>query len=471
MGGPNSITAYALEDNELWLRQLLGLGSSNMKNGHGYLERQVIRYTESLYNLYSLKGNMSLEDAFQVNEIQIGMIYDLRYTKAPLLHSRKGLCLSLITFFLTCCSLVFFSVFLDHKAKNYSKIDLFITFLLLAVAVLLEINAALVFIFSDRFSLWLINHNKASTFRILNSFRLLKSPRWSNSMSQYTLISGTRKTKPVLSCGRFLKIGTRKCHEWNTQVTKDVKEMIFRYFNEKSEETAVDGNIPFTALPTTTSTNQEEEQDTSIREQYEYKIIIWSIATEILYYIDGKHVPQCKAIKQISRYMLYLLVKNPSMISAETGLMVVTFEDLTNETHYEKNRSIAKKCKDLLQQFRDTTHDEKADECRRLLKEFRDNEKDQNRRLMRNAVKLVKDLQGTAQNQEERWERVGNNWMEMLRYAARKSKSNNHTQQLRSGGEFITHVWLLMASFGLTDHFQIPSPSRPPPPLKRFIAK
>ncbi|KAK0597891.1 hypothetical protein LWI29_029563 [Acer saccharum] len=81
--------------------------------------------------------NISLEDAFQIYEIQIGMIYNLYYTKAPVLHLRRGLCLRFITFFLTCCLLVFFSVFLDHKAKNYSKIDLSITFLLLAVAVLL----------------------------------------------------------------------------------------------------------------------------------------------------------------------------------------------------------------------------------------------------------------------------------------------------------------------------------------------
>ncbi|KAK3220536.1 hypothetical protein Dsin_014506 [Dipteronia sinensis] len=82
----------------------------------------------------------------------------------------------------------------------------------------------------------------------------------------------------------------------------------------------------------------------------------------------------------------------------------------------------ANECKDLLQKFRDKTHDE-----------------NQNRRLMGNAMKLVKELQDTAQNQEERWERIGKTWMEMLGYAARKSKSNNHTQQLRRGGEFISH--------------------------------
>ncbi|KAK3220562.1 hypothetical protein Dsin_014532 [Dipteronia sinensis] len=58
--------------------------------------------------------------------------------------------------------------------------------------------------------------------------------------------------------------------------------------------------------------------------------------------------------------------------------------------------------------------------------------------------------------QQESWERIDNTWMEMVGNAARKSKSNNHTQQLRRGGEFITHVWLLMAYFGLTDHFLIP---------------
>ncbi|KAI9160408.1 hypothetical protein LWI28_007819 [Acer negundo] len=138
--------------------------------------------------------NISFEDGFEINEIQLGMIYDLLYTKAPLLYSRKGLGLRLITFFLICSSMVFFSL-LDGK-HNYSKIDLSITFLLLLVAVLLEIYAALLVLSSDWFFVWLSKNNKKiSSMKALTWFPLLKTPRWSNRMSQYTLLSFKNKKR------------------------------------------------------------------------------------------------------------------------------------------------------------------------------------------------------------------------------------------------------------------------------------
>jgi len=46
--------------------------------------------------------------------------------------------------------------------------------------------------------------------------------------------------------------------------------------------------------------------------------------------------------------------------------------------------------------------------------------------------------------------------VEMLAYVAYQSNGRQHADQLSGGGEFLTHVWLLMAHFGLTEHFQIP---------------
>ncbi|KAI9160600.1 hypothetical protein LWI28_009842 [Acer negundo] len=39
--------------------------------------------------------------------------------------------------------------------------------------------------------------------------------------------------------------------------------------------------------------------------------------------------------------------------------------------------------------------------------------------------------------------------------ATSRCKANEHAQQLRRGGEFLTHVWLLLAHFGLTGHVRI----------------
>ncbi|XWS71381.1 hypothetical protein CRYUN_Cryun03dG0133600 [Craigia yunnanensis] len=56
---------------------------------------------------------------------------------------------------------------------------------------------------------------------------------------------------------------------------------------------------------------------------------------------------------------------------------------------------------------------------------------------------------------EEEWELVSHVWLEMLPYAAGQCRWNQHAQQLRRGGELLSHVWLLMAHLGLTKQFQI----------------
>lgn len=50
------------------------------------------------------------------------------------------------------------------------------------------------------------------------------------------------------------------------------------------------------------------------------------------------------------------------------------------------------------------------------------------------------------------WEELGDFWLEMMAYSATRCPVNVHAQKLRYGGEFLTHIWLLMAHFGLTHH-------------------
>ena len=242
LGGPDTITAYSLEDNELWLRHLLGLGvqtgvalyifvlawtashlsvlsilifcagiikygertwvlrSANneqlresmliptkpdpnyskfmreytLKKFEGFhvkashvIEAQVVHIPEvenkfipdatELVKADDLFQNfkrlfvdlllssddrkksqyffkeISLDEAFKVIEMELGLMYDMLYTKAKIIHSSQGRVLRLISFSLTSITLAFFSFIDMHK---YSNADLVITFLLLSVAIL-----------------------------------------------------------------------------------------------------------------------------------------------------------------------------------------------------------------------------------------------------------------------------------------------------------------------------------------------
>ncbi|EOY27247.1 Uncharacterized protein TCM_029134 [Theobroma cacao] len=51
---------------------------------------------------------------------------------------------------------------------------------------------------------------------------------------------------------------------------------------------------------------------------------------------------------------------------------------------------------------------------------------------------------------QEKWELIGDVWLDMLIYAASQCSWKEHTRQLQQGEELLTHVALLMAHLGLT---------------------
>ena len=61
---------------------------------------------------------------------------------------------------------------------------------------------------------------------------------------------------------------------------------------------------------------------------------------------------------------------------------------------------------------------------------------------------LAKELKNLG---TQKWEVISKVWVELLSYAASRSKGKGHVQQLSKGGELLTFVWLLMAQFGLRE--------------------
>ena len=87
---------------------------------------------------------------------------------------------------------------------------------------------------------------------------------------------------------------------------------------------------------------------------------------------------------------------------------------------------------------------------------------DKSKHVLFVACRLAKSLQllGTCEkwSPEQKWHMICDVWVEMLCYAASQCRWNHHAKQLRQGGELLTHVWLLMAHFGISEHFKISQP-------------
>ncbi|XP_075660874.1 uncharacterized protein LOC142630723 isoform X4 [Castanea sativa] len=66
--------------------------------------------------------------------------------------------------------------------------------------------------------------------------------------------------------------------------------------------------------------------------------------------------------------------------------------------------------------------------------------------------------QKLREKEEQKWEILIKFWVENLARVATLCQGNNHAQQLQKGGEFLSHVWLLIEHMDLQEKFRVPVP-------------
>ncbi|KAL4625306.1 hypothetical protein ACB092_05G016200 [Castanea dentata] len=415
--------------------------------------------------------NISLNGAFKVIEMELGLMYDVLYTKAKIIHSFQGRVLRLISFSLTSITLALFSFIDMHK---YSNVDLVITFLLLSVAILLEIYAFLLLLSSDRTDIWLSRHATTSIpqaiiHKAITCLQLPKEPRWSNSMSQFNLLSFSLKNKHtvfygILKCLHIDKFLEKTWYTTQEKVPWNLKELIISHLRESilhpEEESDSATNIRISCFHRGGAVLKKfnhSELGWSIKEELDECILIWHIATDICYQLDQSHthtdtfMPLCKLSTLLSQYMLYLLVICPFMLPM--GIGMIRFPDTCAEItrYFEAHKS------------REDNSDSDKSYAERLFNKITQGppsevERDRSKSVLFDACRLASELQAMSEScdKKQKWEMISKVWVEMLAYAACCCRGNHHAQQLRRGGELLTHVWLLMAHFGINEQFQIP---------------
>ncbi|XP_022736040.1 uncharacterized protein LOC111289337 [Durio zibethinus] len=187
--------------------------------------------------------------------------------------------------------------------------------------------------------------------------------------------------------------------------------------------------------------------------QYDESLLLWHIATDLCYYTE-KDAEKEKAnythqqfSKILSDYMLYLLVFQPTMMSAVSGIGKIRFRDTCAEAkRFFKERKLR------------PNQDKQA--CTHILSVNTDagpvNVKgDRSKSVFFEASMLAKELKRMGEEGEDKWKLLSRVWVELVSYAASHCRASTHAQQVSKGGELISFVWLLMAHFGLGEQFQI----------------
>ncbi|XP_030964978.1 uncharacterized protein LOC115986273 [Quercus lobata] len=436
-------------------------------------------------------------EAYRIIEIELGLVYDVLYTKAKVIYSFWGIARRISGVFLTSIVLVVVCLneTLSTEKQHHSKIDFTLTLVLLVVALLLELYAIVELLRSDQTAHWLIKHNKTTILQLINITlrpNWVSKCRWSNSIAQFSLLKFSQSRK-ALPCSGILKmLGVDEMldiYQYGTSVPlKDyVRQAIFSdIYNFRAWPEANDYGTDLKALygcrgGRTLKKYNRGDLEWSVELEFDQSILIWHLATEICYYAD--HVPReevtlrtinyitspgdgqsTKGLLQrqskfISRYMLYLLVQHPEMLPI--GMAHIRFRDI----YAELSNFVQEQMSNSLKGLDKSSHRKNISD---MLKKMKTNVMltaqggDRSNFVIFHVCKLAsafKDKDKLYEGDPEGWkywEMIMNVWVEILGHAASQCKGRHHAQQLRRGGEFLTHVWLLMAHFGLTDHFRIP---------------
>ncbi|XP_039165570.1 uncharacterized protein LOC104439142 [Eucalyptus grandis] len=385
-----------------------------------------------LYRPKSLKESqltVGRDVAFITTEVELGFMYDVLYTKQPILYKRLGLIRRFTSFSCLVSALCGFAI----NFKSAFMIDMYITYtyaLLIGVTTLEGYQLV-----QQPFSAWAIvemsrhQRNWPRLTRPLNFLveKYMKRKRWSNSIGQLDLLDHRLNDEWPWSIGRILK------HLGKKEVTLRRHEKPFTKRGEWTLEAhKLSGDVE--------GTQELEVLEKNISTTFDRSITIWHMATNICLLSERADSPYCKGSKLLSNYMIYLLALRPYTLS-------LTTTDITLE-HACAMLKLFLRYRDRNVALGTLSSEEKVLEpsLDDIVKEWH---------VLRDAQELAAMLK----DKNYKWQIISSIWVEMLCHAAYRCQVYHHENLLRQGGELITHVWLLLMHH--TDKYKPLSKTKP----------
>ncbi|GFY92101.1 hypothetical protein Acr_08g0004970 [Actinidia rufa] len=320
-----------------WDYQTLNPHIADYECSRTRLESLVTRFSESVRtgveNLAT--GGTVIENSFKLIEIELGLIYDMLFSKMP---------------------------------PGHLEGDVPITIILLVGAIILEIAGILVQLVSDWVIVWACKYpgRLANLVLRVHEFLISEHKRWSGFMGQLSFLNFCKEYKPT----RYRKMVQSLCGREKmlsrfgslSAVKLSVKKLIIIQLFEKYQKGS-------------------EALQTPAMKREDPNVVVTG---------------EMEAANILSNYMMYLLLE----LVGGGG----------------SRWSNAKACENLLEKKVNSSNTTVANQVQNLAKGLRE--------------------------KANRWEIMSNVWVEMLCYASSQCPSKHHVQELRHGGEFLTHVWL-----------------------------
>ncbi|XBI04665.1 hypothetical protein VPH35_132920 [Triticum aestivum] len=373
-------------------------------------------------------------EVYKAIEVELGLMYDMMYTKAEVIHTSYGYCTRAISLVSCFASLV---VFTRIKRDDYSTPDVVITFALLGGACTLETASVLKVIGST----WTYACNLERRMGREPAGRCGSDGRWSDSVGQFNFISfcvHSRKRGLKGRIARLIRLRDMWDKARNTKRAKlspAVKEFIWDLLRcEKSqmvqiEDVAIRSGYWARRFR---GFDHTEDLDWSMSFEFQKSVLIWHLATDaflndpaVKSKLVNKDKDIAEAVHTLSNYMMYLLIEHPGMLPVNAAA-----RDLFRQTCTSYMQGFTSACNlesRIVRLYEEGTHQGISELCRDLTQASWDAYPGEAVRLgLTHKIVII----GTA-------------WTEMLCYAATNATEQFHARQLSNGGEFLTHILLL----------------------------
>ncbi|KAH1122866.1 hypothetical protein J1N35_006026 [Gossypium stocksii] len=555
LGSPANITAYSLEDNELWLRHFLGLVSNGAEAVYIYFKFRtvgvpifgslhyldvmvvpllvggILKYAERIVALRSACSEQLRSDLYSEAEdnqlksegremVRTGMYESAGAVKQlvgdPQVKFLREARMSFEIFRPLFLDLPFKvsrkyldeNVHLkDRSAKDAFRlnnigvskrdiegVDIAVTYLLLVGAILLDVLAALLHLWSywtmSGFGIAGGKLDKLYHWLVASRLRSIKSMAGTPKIAQYDVLKDFCSKHRIGIFSWLINLidtnGLRNKYRIITWVEVDhyLEEFIYTGLKERFNSSLSDEVLkkiisddldPF-LLPWLERENGAIE---GMPAGLTRPIFIFHIATKLIYY-NAIHrrrpvrSSSCRISNILSDYMLYLVLVRPTMLPKD-------FDDATKESFVPDKRKpdlIRKESRIMAFNFFQGGGQDSTTAATKLfttgllaiedleiffffkvnndssLTQVEDPEPNVLVRGQKVALQLLGLSDQFRYDYDSIWEIVSDIWMNMLIHAAKYCSWKEHALALRQGGELLTYVSLLLAHFGLSHYIK-----------------
>lgn len=314
----------------------------------------------------------SPEDAFEVIAIELNFMYDVLFTKVSVVYTNFGYLGRSIAFGLVVASL---TLFYKEDKHGFATPDVAITYTLLFGAIALDVIAFFKLVTSNWLRVYIKklpdvnleetpdaeaaspNHKtpppasallqKLTSFGLFNKLDAFLNRRWSGYVSNFNLINyclhrrwpEKEKITDFLNLTSILN-GISYVHykEFTTKLRDHIFEelklkcQVAEELDTAKEASAARGDWVLRMEPDCNDLLHYVEAV-----DYDKSLLLWHIATELCLHDEergdgaAKDDPHREFSKLLSDYMLYLLIMQPTMMSAVAGIGQIRFRDTCEE--------------------------------------------------------------------------------------------------------------------------------------------